>query len=267
MKLRQSFVANSSSSSFYIAVDKDEDAYCRFTYEEDNKKHTINLTEHYEYNDEEYDNIKEIMGIRLNNQYLFNYTPNNYEEIYEMLLKLINLFMTYEYDEDEFYNKIYEQQKAFEVCNADQLIVKLIKYLSKCYLDWIKEEVDNNPDIDKKDLTYQDFKEVIKLVYQSRKIEDKIWDLSNYKELNNLTEVEFYQSLRMRDALHNAFVYCRYYINLLVYLYKYNKKIQEIWIGHDGECDDEYSQSVYDSYCDNRRFEDANFEVLNIAYY
>lgn len=263
MKIRQSFVANSSTCSFYISLNKDEDAHCKFTYEKDNRKYKINLTNHYKYDG--YDaGVEEILGAPIDYGCLFDYTPKSYDDIYDMILRIIDLFIKFDFKEDE-YSRIFEQT-AFNVCNADPFIAYLIKHMAKCYLDWVKEEVENNSDVYTKDLKYHDFTELLRDNY-IEKIQDTFWESCIYKEKDKLIEVEFYQSIKMKDALETAFEYCIHYIKLLVYLYKYNKKVQELYIGYKGDCTDEYSESVIKSWINNgKQFEDANFEVLNIAY-
>lgn len=256
MKIRQSFIANSSSCSFFIAVNKNEDAYCKFIYKNDNIKRTINLTEHFEFCNSY---TEDILGVPLQNHFVIDYTPEKYNDIYNMIIKLINVFINYDFEDQ----RMFEEELSFNICNTDPLILNLIIELSKRYLDWISKEIDNNPNIYDNIKSYIDFITLIDSAYRNSQINDEIWNLDNYKEQNNLTEIEFYQSCIIRNELTSAFIYCQHYINQLVYLYKYNKKIQELEIAFEGG--DKYDESVTESYIkNNRQFEDANFEVIMI---
>lgn len=216
MKLRQSIVANSSSCSFYIPVDKNQDAHCKFTSKKDNKKHEINLTKYYEYEHV----INESIGVLIEEPYLFNYTPESYDEISEMISKLIDLFINLDYADHRYFN----EQSAFEVCKLDNIIVDLINYLAKGYLNWLIKEIENDKEKYKIELSFIDFDNMIDSIYENEEIEDKIWESSDYKN-QNYTEIEFYNSIQIRESLDNALDYCKYYIKLLVYLYKYNTNI------------------------------------------
>ena len=164
--------------------------------------------------------INESIGVLIEEPYLFNYTPESYDEISEMISKLIDLFINLDYADHRYFN----EQSAFEVCKLDNIIVDLINYLAKGYLNWLIKEIENDKEKYKIELSFIDFDNMIDSIYENEEIEDKIWESSDYKN-QNYTEIEFYNSIQIRESLDNALDYCKYYIKLLVYLYKYNTNI------------------------------------------
>lgn len=247
----------------FVTLNKDEDAYCDFIYNQDMKKQRINLTDHY--NDYMYD-MNEKMGIQINETFIMNYSPEHSDEIYEIMTKLIDLFInSSEYDDPQ----IYRQKYLFKKCRSNKLLIESINLLSVAYLDWLMFEIENNKKLKNEKIPFTGqgwdnttFIDIVESTYRRKNIENAIWNECNYKKSNELIEYEFYNG-SVINLLKDSISICKDISMLLAYLYKYHKKVQHFYTEFNGHNFDEFSDSIVQSFRKNNlSFENTNFDII-----